>query len=579
MSAGPETPSPPASSKRIRDTAGLESKFEAAGQPLLQTQSEPRSALEAYFKEELDVLKSLPVKKRRLSDADDGRGVAPLAISNPVLIPPGTVRIHRSASEPPQVSTLAFRPIPRPMPGRGESAFHSLASHSSHPGEQDVSRSRLPDFPSVAAGAASALSSGLSAMSANFISALSVSGPSNGARASPVILQRPSSSTQIGAAAFPSTGRVGSSPSVPVTSLAETDIGDALGTAASPSLRSISFSSTTSSMASSFGPSIMSKQAGPHGIDSSPPFYSKTGALDAALPFVKPSVGMATVPPHPGSGKASRVRSQSSAPKLSASGMPDSFKLSAPSPASSHGAGRSASNNAQPWNDTDGSPGDGAGGDDESGMTHRELAMMFGLSSSVDDNHFRLRDFRRSLLSKLSQEHRDFIDSREIDRRLLCDSVGRRKMSPFEFAEKLLCVQFHYQLHNGRLPSFSNKLEREAFERHIGPGMSSYLPEVGRRAFGYIKQGSSFVDAVARAVSETATSTATNSSPSGASAPRMASVNSLGTLADAVDDVSLTVPAGSTSPSRDLHPASAVMGAPAPPRTPLQVSPSGRVVA
>eukprot|EP00762_Andalucia_godoyi_P001021 ANDGO_01925.mRNA.1 hypothetical protein len=142
-------------------------------------------------------------------------------------------------------------------------------------------------------------------------------------------------------------------------------------------------------------------------------------------------------------------------------------------------------------------------GNDDGGMTHRELAIMFGLCSEKDEVHFRLRDFRRSLLSKLSPAHKTYIDAHDMDRRLLLDSVGRRKMTPREFAEKLIVVQFHYQLHNGRLPSFSHKVDKNMFSQHVDASMSLFSPEVGRRAYAYIKKGMTMDEAVRQSVDET----------------------------------------------------------------------------
>lgn len=133
---------------------------------------------------------------------------------------------------------------------------------------------------------------------------------------------------------------------------------------------------------------------------------------------------------------------------------------------------------------------------EEDGMTHRELAVMFGLSESSDEAHFRLRDFRRSLLSKLSETHLSFIHSQEFHSHLLCDAIGRRKMTPREFAEKLVMVQFHYQLHNGRLPSFSHRVDKEAIRKFVGPEMAPFMPEVGRVAFDLIRRGCSIDHAV-----------------------------------------------------------------------------------
>lgn len=143
---------------------------------------------------------------------------------------------------------------------------------------------------------------------------------------------------------------------------------------------------------------------------------------------------------------------------------------------------------------------------DEEGMTHRELAAMFGLSESCDEAHFRLRDFRRSLLSKLSETHLSYIRCQELQSHLLCDAIGRRKMTPREFAEKLLMVQFHYQLHNGRLPSFAHRVNQEALGRSVGPEMAAFVPEVGRLAFENVRRGLSIDNAVKSAQKQIASS-------------------------------------------------------------------------
>eukprot|EP01028_Stygiella_incarcerata_P001758 TRINITY_DN1325_c0_g1_i1.p1 TRINITY_DN1325_c0_g1~~TRINITY_DN1325_c0_g1_i1.p1 ORF type:complete len:348 (-),score=116.93 TRINITY_DN1325_c0_g1_i1:405-1448(-) len=141
------------------------------------------------------------------------------------------------------------------------------------------------------------------------------------------------------------------------------------------------------------------------------------------------------------------------------------------------------------------------GVDLKDGMTHRQLACFFGLSDEKT-THFRLRDFRRSLVSKLSKEHLDCIMASPFDRGVLCNSSGRRKMTPAEFAEKLLVVQFHYQVHNGRLPSFAAKVSGTMFQELLGKSMRGYFPDIGSRVFALAKSGLSLQDAMNKARSE-----------------------------------------------------------------------------
>jgi hypothetical protein len=67
---------------------------------------------------------------------------------------------------------------------------------------------------------------------------------------------------------------------------------------------------------------------------------------------------------------------------------------------------------------------------------------------------------------------------------------------------QLLVVQFHYQVHNGRLPSFAAKISGAMFQELLAKSMRGYFPDVGSRVFSLAKSGMSLQDAMNTARSE-----------------------------------------------------------------------------